>query len=71
MELMLILEYFGYVILYGYIVFGFVYIVSKIILRLQNHSLFEIELWYTDTLDNSLATSIDNIFNELGIKQID
>jgi hypothetical protein len=67
---MLILEYLGYVALYGYAIFGLFYYVSKIFPVTYISPLYTISD-YTPPLETQIKTDLDSIFSEYKIKQID
>ena len=70
LECMLILEYLGYVALYGYAVFGLLYLVSKIFPVKYISSVYTIAD-YTPPLETQIKTYLVSIFSEIKIKQID
>jgi hypothetical protein len=67
---MLILEYLGYVALYGYAIFGLFYLISKIIPVTYISSVYTIAD-YTPPLETQIKTYLDSIFSEYKIIQID
>jgi len=59
------LEYIGYIILYGYVLFGAFYIASKFLKNFKKNGL------RSPKMDISLMNELDLIFNEYKIMQIE
>ncbi len=67
---MLLLEYLGYVALYGYIIFGALYFISTIF-RVPDNASIDTILEYAPYIGPQLISILDSLFQECGIEQID
>ncbi len=67
---MLVLEYLGYVALYGYVVFGLLYIISKF-LPVEYLTPIDTIPEYVPLVETHNITLLDSIFTEYEIEQID
>ena len=69
---MLISEYFAYIILYGYVIVGFFYIISKVIEYSAHAKSFLPTIGMTNTkIGQTNLLNLDLIFKEAGIIQIE
>jgi len=68
---MLILEYLGYVALYGYAVFGLFYISSKFYTYQGYHRLDNLETFSKPNIRDSTRRALVQIFEETGITNLE
>jgi hypothetical protein len=68
---MRLIEYIGYTILYAYCLFGFAYFIHKYFTYLQSNKLFNLEKDVPTAWDFSTILALTNIFEEIGIQQIE
>lgn len=68
---MLLFEYLGYVLLYGYAVFGLFYLVSRHYGPLQYNKLDDYEINTPILLKTQHITELDIVFEEYDIRQIE
>jgi hypothetical protein len=69
-DTMLLLEYLGYVALYGYIILGTLYFISTIFRGTYSTSIDTIPD-YAPYIGPQLISNLDSLFQECGIEQID
>ena len=67
-----LIEYLGYVLLYGYLVFGLFYIANKV-LSISSNQYFRVKprISSIGVLNKPDKALLDEIFIELGIKSIE
>ena len=65
-----ILDYIGYLCLYGYLIFGFIYFGLKFYNAVRDIGLENIDM-FSPRLNSMSNRKLNKVFNEIGIKKIE